>query len=102
MNQVCFTSNILELRPVDRPLSNSSTRTPGARTLSIAVRLAAGAPSAVRWTKSALNNWLRSAGPAFDVSLALEFLGFSGPDVKEEIASIREKRAPNFNPRWPI
>jgi enoyl-CoA hydratase len=73
-----------------------------ARALSIAVKLAAGAPSAVRWTKYALNNWLRSAGPAFDASLALEFLGFSGPDVKEGIASVREKRAPNFNLKSPI
>src|SRR6202012_6021230 len=66
-----------------------------ARTLAIAKRLAAGAPSAVRWTKYALKNWLRSAGPIFDTSLALEFMGFAGPDVKEGIASIREKRAPN-------
>jgi enoyl-CoA hydratase len=73
-----------------------------ARTLAIAKRLAAGAPSAVRWTKYALNNWLRSAGPIFDTSLALEFMGFAGPDVKEGIASIREKRAPNFNPDSPI
>jgi enoyl-CoA hydratase len=72
------------------------------RALGVAVKLAAGAPSAVRWTKYALNNWLRSAGPAFDASLALEFMGFAGPDVKEGIASIREKRAPNFNPRSPI
>lgn len=73
-----------------------------ARALSVATKLAAGAPSAVRWTKYALNNWLRSAGPTFDASLALEFMGFAGPDVKEGIASVREKRAPNFNPRSPI
>ena len=34
--------------------------------LDAARRLAAGAPSAVRWTKYALNNWLRLAGPTFD------------------------------------
>ena len=66
------------------------------------MRLAEGAPRAIRWTKYALNNWLRSAGPAFDASLALEFLGFTGPDVKEGIASLREKRAPNFNPSSPL
>ena len=49
------------------------------KALDIAKRLAAGSPTAVRWTKFALNNWLRSAGPAFDASLALEFLGFTGP-----------------------
>ncbi len=62
----------------------------------VARRLAAGSQSAIRWTKYALNNWLRSAGPAFDASLALEFLGFSGPDVREGVAAVREKRQPRF------
>jgi enoyl-CoA hydratase len=70
--------------------------------LKTAVRLAEGAPTAIRWTKYALNNWLRSAGPTFDTSLALEFLAFTGPDVKEGIAAIREKRAPKFDPNAPI
>jgi enoyl-CoA hydratase len=73
-----------------------------ATALKTAVRLAEGAPAAIRWTKYALNNWLRSAGPAFDASLALEFLGFSGPDVKEGIASLRDKRAPSWNPNSPL
>jgi len=67
-----------------------------ARAYEVADRLAAGSQSAIRWTKYALNNWLRQAGPSFDTSLALEFMGFAGPDVKEGIASLREKRAPNF------
>ncbi|WP_063550547.1 enoyl-CoA hydratase/isomerase family protein [Burkholderia territorii] len=62
----------------------------------VAQRLAHGSQSAIRWTKYALNNWLRSAGPAFDTSLALEFMGFSGPDVQEGIRSLRERRAPDF------
>jgi len=62
----------------------------------IADRLALGSQSAIRWTKYALNNWLRQAGPAFDTSLALEFLGFGGPDVREGLASLREKRPPKF------
>jgi enoyl-CoA hydratase len=66
------------------------------RALDIAVRLAEGAPSAIRWTKYALNNWLRSAGPIFDASLAMEFLGFSGPELPEGAAALREKRAPKF------
>jgi enoyl-CoA hydratase len=70
--------------------------------LKIAVRLAEGAPAAIRWTKYALNNWLRSAGPTFDTSLALEFLAFSGLDVKEGIASLREKRAAAFDPNSPL
>ena len=65
--------------------------------LRVATRLAEGSPSAIRWTKYALNNWLRMAGPAFDTSTALEFLGFGGPDVKEGVASHREKRRPVFD-----
>jgi enoyl-CoA hydratase len=34
--------------------------------LEVATRLAAGSQSAIRWTKYALNNWLRQAGPLFD------------------------------------
>ena len=36
--------------------------------------------------------------PTFDASLALEFLGFTGPEVKEGLASHLEKRKPNFPP----
>jgi enoyl-CoA hydratase len=65
----------------------------------VADRLANGSQSAIRWTKYSLNNWLRQAGPAFDTSLALEFMGFAGPDVREGVASLRERRAPNFGGR---
>jgi enoyl-CoA hydratase len=67
-----------------------------ARTLAIAERLARGAQPALRHTKLALNNWLRLAGPAFDASLALEFLDMTGPDVHEGVAAVREKRPPAF------
>jgi enoyl-CoA hydratase len=67
-----------------------------ATALRIARRLARGSQSAIRWTKYALNNWLRLAGPSFDASLALEFFGFTGPDVREGIASLRDKRPPKF------
>jgi len=67
------------------------------KALEIAQRLAAGSPSALRWTKYALNNWLRLAGPTFDASLALEFMGFKGTDVQEGLASLREKRRPDFS-----
>src|SRR5436309_7974434 len=66
------------------------------RAMAVARQLAAGSQSAIRWTKHALNNWLRQAGPLFDASLALEFLGFGGPDVREGVAALREKRAPEF------
>lgn len=68
------------------------------KTLEVARKVAAGAQTAMRWTKYSLNNWLRSAGPTFDTSLALEFLGFTGGEVKEGIASHREKRTPDFPP----
>jgi enoyl-CoA hydratase len=66
------------------------------RALAVAARLAEGSQAAIRHTKLALNNWLRMAGPAFDASLALEFLDMTGPDVHEGVAAVREKRAPRF------
>jgi enoyl-CoA hydratase len=62
------------------------------RALDVARRLAAGSQAAIAHTKLALNNWLRAAGPAFDASLALEFLDMTGPDVVEGIASFRTRR----------
>ena len=62
----------------------------------VADKLATGSRNAVRWTKRALNNWLRQAGPIFDQSLALEMLSFMGPDVREGARAIREKRLPRF------
>ena len=72
-----------------------------AKALEVATRLAQGAPSAIQWTKYALNNWLRMAGPTFDASLALEMLGFSGPEPVEGLASLREKRPPEFPRKAP-
>ena len=68
------------------------------KALEVARKLAAGPQTALRWTKYSLNNWLRMAGPNFDTSLALEVLGFGGPEVLEGIASHREKRKPEFPP----
>jgi enoyl-CoA hydratase len=67
-----------------------------AKALSIADRLASGSQTAIRYTKYALNNWLRMAGPIFDTSLALEMMGFSGDDVREGVSALRSKSAPNF------
>ena len=58
--------------------------------------------SAIRWTKYALNNWLRVNGPLFDTSTALEILGFSGAEAREGLASHLEKRKPAFPPDCPI
>jgi enoyl-CoA hydratase len=66
------------------------------RAFSIARKLRDGSPTAISWTKYSLNQWLRQAGPIFDTSLGLEFLGFAGADVHEGIAAIREKRPARF------
>jgi enoyl-CoA hydratase len=68
-----------------------------ARALAVAEQLAAGAQSAIRYTKQTLNLWYRQFGPVFDASLALEFIGFGGPDALEGVASHRERRAPKFS-----
>jgi enoyl-CoA hydratase len=66
------------------------------RAWEVAGKLAQGSQPSIRWTKRALNNWLRQAGPIFDQSLALEMLTFMQPDVREGVRAIREKRAPAF------
>ena len=67
-----------------------------ARAMEVATNLAAMSQSALQWTKHTLNHWLRTAGPTFDASLAMEFLGFTGPEAAEGLASHREKRKPKF------
>ncbi|MGH3447001.1 MAG: enoyl-CoA hydratase-related protein, partial [Nocardioidaceae bacterium] len=69
--------------------------------LEIAERLAAGPRFAIRYTKYALNNWLRMAGPGFDASVAFEYVGFTSPDVAEGVQALREHRKPNFRPHPP-
>jgi enoyl-CoA hydratase len=66
------------------------------RAWDVADRLAAGAQHAIRYTKRALNNWLRQAGPIFDQSLALEILSFGQPDARGRARPAREAR-----PRFP-
>ncbi|MGZ4693261.1 MAG: enoyl-CoA hydratase/isomerase family protein, partial [Acidimicrobiales bacterium] len=66
------------------------------RAMEVAVQLAAGAQSAIRWTKHTLNNWYRAQAAILDASLAYEFYGFGGPDPREGLASHTEKRDPDF------
>ena len=70
--------------------------------LETALDLVNGAQSAIRWTKYALNNWLRVNGPLFDTSTALEMLGFTGAEAREGLASHLEKRKPLFAKDCPI
>ncbi len=67
--------------------------------LDVARKLAAGSRTALSFTKRALNNWLRLAGPAFDASLALEFLGFRLGDAREGLDAVRSRRPPTFDRR---
>jgi enoyl-CoA hydratase len=62
--------------------------------LGVAQKLSNNSPTAIRWTKHALNNWLRMAGPSFDASLALEFLGFKLSDAKAALDNIRNRKNP--------
>jgi len=67
-----------------------------AEALFVAGRLAAGSATAVQWTKRALNQWYRQSSGVFGESLALEMLGFLGPDAKEGVAALRARRDPEF------
>lgn len=62
----------------------------------VAGELAMGAQDAIRLTKHSMNLWFRQNLAIFDASLGYEFLNFGGPDVKEGVASHREKRPPKF------
>lgn len=64
--------------------------------LGIAEKLATGPRDATRFTKRALNHWLRQALPAFEASLAYEMLNFLGPDAAEGLAALQDKRSPRF------
>lgn len=72
-----------------------------ATALGVAEQLAAGSATAMRFTKHALNNWLRLAGPSFDASLALEFLGFRLGDVRAGLEAVRSKRVRDPGRREP-
>jgi enoyl-CoA hydratase len=73
-----------------------------AKAVAVASRLADGPPAALRWTKHTLNHWLRQAAPIFEASLALEFIGFAGPEGIEGIDAFLEKRSPAFDPASPV
>jgi enoyl-CoA hydratase/carnithine racemase len=62
----------------------------------VAHKLGRAPQQAVRFTKRALNNWIRTFGPAFDASLALEMLGFFGDDLAEGVSALKERRTPSF------
>ncbi len=96
-----LTGDFLDGREAER-IGLVSKAVPGdrlmAEAIAVAGKLANGPPDAIRWTKKALNNWLRQAGPLFDASLALEMIGMFGGDVAEGLDAVVEKRPPVFRP----
>ena len=66
------------------------------KAMEVATSLANGSRTALRFTKKALNNWVKQAAPIFEQSAAYEMLGFMGPDVVEGVAALKEKREPRF------
>ncbi len=65
--------------------------------MALARRLALGPQFAQRFTKRALNQWLRLGGiTSFDYSAALEIMGFFSPDPAEGARAITERRPPHF------
>lgn len=64
--------------------------------LALADRLAQKPKYALKFTKHALNNWLRLAMPTFESSLGYELLTFFSPDAKEGMTAFLEKRTPEF------
>jgi enoyl-CoA hydratase len=94
-----LTADFIDGREAER-IGLVSRCVPGERVvptaLEVAEKLATGPQLAIRWTKRALNNWLRQASPIFDASLALEMLNFFDEDVAEGAAALVEKRSPKF------
>lgn len=95
-----LTSDPLDGREAER-IGLVSLAVPGdqleATARAYATKLAEGPQYAIRFTKRALNQWLRLGGVvAFDYSLALEMLGFCGPEMGEAIEATLAGRKPNF------
>ena len=62
--------------------------------MEVARKLAAGPQPAIRWTKRALNQWLRQAAiNSFDYSLAMEMMGFSAP-ISARVSWLFKKSGP--------
>ncbi|MFM2072508.1 MAG: hypothetical protein RLZZ623_2771 [Actinomycetota bacterium] len=95
-----LTSDFIDGREAER-IGLVSKAVPAAEVLptalGLAERLARGPQDATRYTKRALNHWLRQALPNFEASLAYEMLNFLGPDAAEGLDALQTKRQPEFD-----
>ncbi len=66
------------------------------KALAVASRIATNAQYAVRWTKRALNGWVRQHSALFEHSAALEMLTLFGADVAHAMEAIAAGRKPEF------
>ncbi|MBI3796491.1 MAG: enoyl-CoA hydratase/isomerase family protein [Deltaproteobacteria bacterium] len=67
------------------------------RALELAQELADGPTWAIRWSKLAVNKWLKQqANLILDASLAYEMITFNTRDHKEAVKAFAEKRTPKF------
>ena len=97
-----LTSDAVEGREAER-IGLVSLAVPSERVLPTAMayarRLAQGHQHALRFTKRALNQWLRLGGLAsFDYSAALEGLNFFGRELREAVEAADHRR-PSGRPR---
>lgn len=67
------------------------------KSVEVASKIAASAPTAVRVTKHVLNHWLRQAQPIFELSLAMELVAFHGGESAEAVSAQLEKRPAQFD-----
>ena len=66
------------------------------KALATAQRIATSAQYAVRWTKRALNGWVRQQAPLFEHSIALELLTTYGSDMRDAMRAIHAGQKPRF------
>jgi enoyl-CoA hydratase len=63
----------------------------------LAQELADGPTWAIRWSKLAVNKWLKDqANLIMDTGLAYEMMTFNTGDHKEAVSAFLEKRKPNY------
>jgi enoyl-CoA hydratase len=67
------------------------------RAVAVAVKLAQSAPTALRMTKYILNHELRNRQTIFDLSAALEMVGFGSTEANEAIRAFQQCSQPVFS-----